>query len=455
MASPKPNIGFLGLGAMGIGMATHLCKSSFPVTAFDINPVVLSTLKSAGGAAASSPAEACADKSVVICMVATADHVNVALFAEKTGAVHTLAKDATIILHSTIPPTMPAELRLRLEGEFGRGDVVLIDAPVSGGSKRSADGTLSIMVSAQEDAQLERADVKAVLDCTAASVFTIKGGLGRALSAKALNQVLCGIQIAATSEIMGLAAVLGLNTKSFYEYVVKHEGAGRVGWSWMFEDRVVRMLDPEAPLASMMSIILKDIKIVNVEAERLHVPLRLTKSAQTVYEKAVEQGLERADDSFAVEVYLKTGEKDKSQLFKKGAEIKGSDDKALMQQLAIAHGAIHAAAAYEALIFAEALDMCESDAQKKQWYDILASAAAGSTMFIKGMPKMLESVEQGGDIELLVPIKSGLLQSLGETVKMAREADYTPVLLMGAEQYLKEIGEGVLKHRGHAISLVG
>ena len=455
MPSPNPSIGFLGLGAMGIGMATHLCKSSFPVTAFDINPTVLETLKSAGGTAASSPAEACADKPVVICMVATADHVNAALFAEKTGAVHALAQNATIILHSTIPPTMPAELRRHLDEEFGRGDVVLIDAPVSGGSKRSANGTLSIMVSAQEEAQLEREDVRAVLDCTAASVFTIKGGLGRALSAKALNQVLCGIQIAATSEIMGLAAVLGLDTRRFYEYVVRAEGAGRVGWSWMFEDRVVRMLDPAAPLASMMSIILKDVKIVNVEAERLGVPLRLTKSAQKVFEKAVEMGLERADDSFAVEVYLKAGERDKSDLFKKGAEIKGSEDENLMQQLAIAHGAIHAAGAYEALIFAEALGMCESEEQKRQWFDILASAAAGSTVFIKGMPSMLQSVDRGGEVELLVPVKSGLVESLGETVKRAREKDYLPVLMVGAEEYLREIGEGGLRHRGNRIRLVG
>lgn len=71
-------------------------------------------------------------------------------------------------------------------------------------------------------------------------------------------------------------------------------------------------------------------------------------------------------------------------------------------------------ASYEALLFAEGMKMCESEKQKKQWYEILASAAAGSTMFINGMPRMLESVSKGEneDVELLVSEKQGILETL-------------------------------------------
>ena len=406
----KPRVAFIGLGAMGIAMATQLLHSSFPVAGFDINPATLETLVSAGGTAASSPAEAAAKASVVVIMVATGDHVKSALFAKDTGVVHGLAENATVIIHSTIPPSAPEDARKRLDEEFHRSDVVIIDAPVSGGSKRAANGTLSIMVSAQRPEDLERPDAKEVLGCMAQTVYPIPGGLGSALKVKNLNQVLCGIHIAAAAEIMGLAAVLGLDTRKFSEHVVsKGSSAARQdSWSWMFEDRVVRMLDENPPLSSATSIILKDVRIVNGEAEQVHVPLRLCKASQVVYERAVDIGLERADDSSVVEVFLQNQKKGLwEERAKHGALVNVEEEAKLTSLISNALACMHAVAVYEALAFAEGMGMLASDDRTKQWYDILGGSAAGSTMFVKGMPKMLESFRADGPIDFLVPMGEG------------------------------------------------
>jgi len=465
--TPNPAVAFIGLGAMGISMATHLARSSFPVTGYDINPATLTTLEAAGGKSASSPAEAAAmtKATVAMFMVATADHLNSALFTPKDGAVHGLTKNATLIIHSTVPPTMIPELRQKLASEYGRDDLVLIDAPVSGGVARAKDGTLSIMVSSHDPSDLERPDVKAVLDCVAATVYTIPGGLGSALSIKALNQVLCGIQIATAGEIMGLAAVLGLDPRKFIERLNgpgpnKAAGKGK-SWAWMLEDRVVRTLDPNPPLASAMSIILKDIRIVNSEAARVHVPLRLCNAAQGVYERAVALGLERADDSAVIEAYLRDEKSDGGlklwhERAKSGGVLHGDEEDKLMKKLEIAVAGIYSMATYEALLFAEGKKMCESEEQKKQWYDILANAAGGSTMFVNGMPKLLESVSRGGQsgVELLVPTKDGLLNALKEVIELAQNKNYTPTLLLVTEQYFQQISDGTFTHEGSPIKLV-
>jgi 3-hydroxyisobutyrate dehydrogenase len=69
----KPKVAFIGLGAMGMGMALHLVEDGFPVSGFDVNPKALETLASKGGFAASSPQESAGDASYIVCMAANAE----------------------------------------------------------------------------------------------------------------------------------------------------------------------------------------------------------------------------------------------------------------------------------------------------------------------------------------------------------------------------------------------
>lgn len=76
-------IGFVGLGAMGFGMATHLVKTGYKVYGYDVFPASVQRFAAAGGIAAASLRESAEGKGTYICMVASAPQAEVALFGEE------------------------------------------------------------------------------------------------------------------------------------------------------------------------------------------------------------------------------------------------------------------------------------------------------------------------------------------------------------------------------------
>jgi 3-hydroxyisobutyrate dehydrogenase-like beta-hydroxyacid dehydrogenase len=126
----------------------------------------------------------------------------------------------------------------------------LIDSPVSGGTVRAADGTLTILSSASPAALLRG---KKVLSDMSEKLFVIPGGIGAASNVKMVNQLLAGVHIAAAAEAMGLAVKLGLNTRRVYDIIVNTSGN-----SWMFENRVPHMLNDDWMPHSALDIFVKD-----------------------------------------------------------------------------------------------------------------------------------------------------------------------------------------------------
>jgi 3-hydroxyisobutyrate dehydrogenase len=250
----KPAIGFAGLGAMGFGMATHLVKSGYPVTGFDVWQPTLDKFSSAGGTPSNNLASSAKDKAFYVVMVATAQQAQSALFeSEEGGIVKALPKDAVLLLCSTVPSAYAQSVEKQLK-EVGREDIHFIDAPVSGGAIRAADGTLSIMAGGSS-AALEKG--KWLLEELSApsKLFIVEGGIGAGSNMKMVHQVLAAIQILAVSEAFGFAARLGLNGKEVREKVIQSRG-----WSWMFENRSVRTLSEDYfPGASAVTIIMKDV----------------------------------------------------------------------------------------------------------------------------------------------------------------------------------------------------
>ncbi|OCT47237.1 3-hydroxyisobutyrate dehydrogenase [Cladophialophora carrionii] len=480
---PYPAVAFIGLGAMGFAMSTHLVRTGFPVTGYDIYGPTLDRWRAtckeiastgtttATFATATSPAEAVRHASVVCLMVANHHHVHSALFDTDGGAVHALPRDVTVIIHATIPPTQPSSVRDRLTREFGRADVKLIDAPVSGGVARSINGTLTIMVSSDEMENLQEPSAKAVLENVASkgkTLYPIPGGLGAGQSAKALNQVQCGIHIPAASEIMGLAAIHGLDTQKFYDALLPTPttaaGGGKppVGWSWMFENRGPRMLSATPPLASATLIINKDVGIIREEEVRLHVDLPLLNTASDVISEVMKTHA-TADDSCIVQSYLGFGS-DREGLVVQQAGIAATGEGEHQQQhqqqqqqqqqastttktttttsrdIATAHALIHLVSAYETIKFAQALDLMRPE-QKKQWFSIIAGAAGGSTIFSEVIPRAFEDADgiEAAFKKYAHEKFPGALEMATEMIANAKNQGYMPVLLEAAVQNLKKL----------------
>eukprot|EP00897_Mesotaenium_endlicherianum_P007678 jgi/Mesen1/6939/ME000036S06262 len=169
-AAQPAKVAFIGLGAMGSGMAASLLKGGLSVTGFDVAEAAMQRLQQAGGAVASSPQDAAQGADVVVIMVTTAAQAESALFGPQ-GAASGLKSGAVVVLCSTVAPNFVRQLHARLSGV----GVEVVDAPVSGGVARAAAASLTIMAAGSDEA-LKKAG--AVLSSMAETLYVIPGGVG-------------------------------------------------------------------------------------------------------------------------------------------------------------------------------------------------------------------------------------------------------------------------------------
>ncbi|MCI2420743.1 NAD(P)-dependent oxidoreductase [Saccharopolyspora sp. K220] len=287
MATPRVSV--IGLGAMGLPMATHLA-AEFPVTAFDVAEGQRARAAEQGATAAASPAEAVADADVVLLALRDQQQVDEALFGAQ-GAASALRSDAVVMLTSTIGPAAARATAARLTGHR------FVDAPVSGGPARAGTGDLLIVVGADDEAL---AVARPVLERLASTVTVIGSNPGDGQALKAINQLLAGVHIAAAAEAVALARGIGLEPGVVIEAL--SQGAAS---SFMLADRGPRMLEAYgdgAEVRSRLDIFVKDMGIVGELAHNAHVPTPLAAAAHQLYLLGEQAGLSAADDSSVVTV---------------------------------------------------------------------------------------------------------------------------------------------------------
>jgi 3-hydroxyisobutyrate dehydrogenase len=287
----SPHIAVIGLGAMGLPMATHLA-TTFAVTGFEPYAPRRVQAEQAGINAESTPAAACAEADIALLAVRDQAQAEAALFGPD-GVIKTLQSGSPVILTSTVGPDAARDLADKLAA----AGHPLVDAPISGGPVRAGTGDLLIVVGA-DNTTLET--VRPVLDHLA-STLTIVGprpGDGQAL--KTINQLLAGVHIAAAAEAVALARGLGLDPA----VVIDALSRGAAG-SFMFADRGPRMLQAYtggAEVKSRIDIFVKDMGIVTAVGHTSHVPLPLAAAAQQLFLIAEAAGLGAQDDSSVVTV---------------------------------------------------------------------------------------------------------------------------------------------------------
>src|SRR5258708_6358037 len=160
--SPNPRVAVIGLGSMGFGMATSLRRAGFEVTGCDVSADAVARLVADGGLGAKTPAEAAGNADIVVSVVVNAAQTETILFG-KDGAAETLAKDAVFVSSATMDPDVARRLAKQLEAT-GRH---YLDAPISGGAQRAAQGELTILASGSAAAF---AKARPALDAMAAKV---------------------------------------------------------------------------------------------------------------------------------------------------------------------------------------------------------------------------------------------------------------------------------------------
>jgi L-threonate 2-dehydrogenase len=283
-------IGFVGLGAMGLGMATQLLNNGFKVAAVDTRTEVKGRWTAAGGLWSDSPATAASDADALVVMVVNSEQVDSVLFGGE-GALNNLRKGSLVIVTSTVSPSYSKGLGKQLS-EAG---YLYIDAPVSGGVVGAESGSLSIMASGS-DAAFEIAEP--LLKTMAAKIYRIGAEPGLGSVVKTVNQLLAGAHIALAAEAMAFGTRAGVDPNVLYE-VISHSA----GSSWMFNDRVPHMLAGDFKPRSAVNIFVKDLGIVLDLGRELKFPLPMAALAHQLFVAAAAAGFGTQDDSAVVKLF--------------------------------------------------------------------------------------------------------------------------------------------------------
>lgn len=283
-------VGFIGLGAMGFGMATHLLRSNFTVIGYDVYKPTLSKFMEAGGLVGTCPAEVSKDVDVLVIMVTNQAQAESVLFGD-LGSVPALSAGASIILSSTVSPAYVTQLEQRLHGK----KLQLVDAPVSGGVKKASSGALTIMASGTDEALEQCASV---LSALSEKLYIIKGACGAGSCVKMVNQLLAGVHIASAAEALAFGARLGLHTGKLFQFITSSGGT-----SWMFENRGPHMLDNDFTPYSALNIFVKDLGIVSHECSSRKIPLHIAVTAHQLFLAGSAAGWGPLDDAAVVKFY--------------------------------------------------------------------------------------------------------------------------------------------------------
>lgn len=199
-------IGFIGLGNMGGPMALNLAKAGHELTVFDLSVDAIATLqKQAQITVAASPVEvAAAGQDVIVTMLPAAAHVkSVYLGADgSSGIIDAAAAGTVMIDSSTIDPASAREVAEIAESK----GIVVLDAPVSGGTVGAQNATLTFMVGGTEEGF---AQAKETLQVMGKNIVYC-GGHGNGQVAKVANNMLLGISMIGVAEAMNLGVKLGM-----------------------------------------------------------------------------------------------------------------------------------------------------------------------------------------------------------------------------------------------------
>jgi 3-hydroxyisobutyrate dehydrogenase-like beta-hydroxyacid dehydrogenase len=272
----EPVIGFIGVGRMGLPMASRLLAAGHSLVVYDLRPEALDAIAAKGARLAASPAAVASAAEIVMASLPRPEIVREVALGER-GIVAGSRRRVFVDLSTTGPHaarTIAAELAQR--------GVIAIDAPVSGGVAGAVKGTLAVMVSGSE----QECEALRPLLAAIGKVFYIgdRPGLGQMM--KLINNLLSATAVAATSEAVVLGVKAGLDAKVMIDVI--NAGSGRNTAS---EDKFPRAILPRRfDQGFALGLMAKDVKLCIEAADALEVPMWIGNAVKQMWLYGLGQG---------------------------------------------------------------------------------------------------------------------------------------------------------------------
>jgi 3-hydroxyisobutyrate dehydrogenase len=208
----QSELGFIGIGAMGLRMAGRLLKHGFRVAVFDRNPEKASALIKSGGTVAHTVAELASGADVVLSSLPN-DEVVLGVYAGPEGVLKHIRRGSMIIEMSTVSPETSRELR-RLGAARG---VSVLDVPVSGSTPAAEQGLLTLFCGGDEDSYNS---AKPIFDAIGKQHFYL-GPSGSGAAMKLVANTLLGVGMQAIAEAAAFGEKAGLDRRRLFDVLSK------------------------------------------------------------------------------------------------------------------------------------------------------------------------------------------------------------------------------------------
>ena len=277
MTTAPATVSVVGLGNMGLPMASHLLAAGFAVRGYDVRPEAVDALARAGGTPTASPAEAVAGAPMAITSLPS-----VGALREVVGGEHGLASaapDGLILIETS---TLPVAAKAEAAKALGRVGAVVLDCPLSGTASQMRARDIAVYASGDPAALKRSHDVLAAFSRVQHEV----GAFGNGMRMKLIANHLVAVHHTAAAEALLLARRAGLDPALALQAL--SDGAGN---SRMLEIRGPMMVEGDFSQANIaLEVFQKDIGLISDLARAARCPLPLFSAAAQLHLAAMAQG---------------------------------------------------------------------------------------------------------------------------------------------------------------------
>jgi len=277
---PKPKIGFIGIGIMGLPMAQNLIKADYPLIAYDLNKQALETLVAEGAQKGESCASVASNCDIIITMLPNSPDVQQVVLAEG-GIIEGVRQGQILIDMSSIAPLVSQSVAK----ELAKKGVDMLDAPVSGGQEKAQSGTLAIMVGGKEEIFNQCTPILNILGKP-----VLVGAIGAGGTTKLINQAIVAVNIAVVAEALLLGKKAGVDPEKIFDAI-----KGGLAGSQCLTDKAPRMFQANYDPGFRIRLHVKDLTNVLSTSQALHNAMPLTAQVMEMMQTLMAEGHSELD----------------------------------------------------------------------------------------------------------------------------------------------------------------
>ena len=277
-------VDIIGVGNMGGGMARNLLSKGWPVAVHDVDRAKIQFFEQFGALAlVNNRSDAPISIATIICVV-DATQTRDVLFGPN-GIAQSMPLGHTVML---CPTLAPADVE-QIASELIPQGLHTIDAPMSGGPVRAADGTMSLMLACADHVYARH---QTLINALSNKVFRISEKPGDGARTKLVNNLLAAINLVGAAEALAMAQKMGLDLAKTLGVIEQSSGQ-----SWIGSDRMRRALEGDYEPRAHMTLLQKDTRLAVEAAYSAGFVGPLGAPARDVFAQASASGLANLDDA--------------------------------------------------------------------------------------------------------------------------------------------------------------